>query len=253
MRTTAILLLFAATGCAATPREYVCRRAGGPIEVDGRLDDAAWSAAPWTGDFVDIEGDAKPRPRLRTRAKLLHDDRCLYVAAELEEPDVRATLTERDSVIFHDDDFEVFLDPDGDAELYYELEINALGTVWDLLLVRTYRAGGPAVNGWDIRGLRAAVHVDGTLADDRDTDRGWTVEIALPWPALAECAGEAACPPAPGDRWRLNMSRVEWPATAPVRTPGHEENHAWSPQGVVDMHLPDRWGWLEFAGPAAGE
>ena len=29
----------------------------------GRLDDAAWAAAPWTGDFVDIEGDRRPRRR----------------------------------------------------------------------------------------------------------------------------------------------------------------------------------------------
>ena len=65
----------------------------------------------------------------------------------------------RDAVIYHDNDFEVFIDPDGDNHLYYELEINALGTEWDLLLVKPYRDGGPAVNAWDIQGLRTAVHV----------------------------------------------------------------------------------------------
>jgi hypothetical protein len=42
----------------------------GKIAIDGRLDDPAWRAAPWTGDFVDIEGAGKPRPRFRTRAKI---------------------------------------------------------------------------------------------------------------------------------------------------------------------------------------
>ena len=66
---------------------------------------------PWTTDFVDIQGGAKPTPRFRTRAKLLWDDDYLYIAAELEEPHVWATLTQHDSVIFQDPDFEVFIDP----------------------------------------------------------------------------------------------------------------------------------------------
>ena len=74
--------------------------------IDGKLDDPAWNDAPWTDDFVDIEGDAKPKPRFRTRAKMLWDDQNLYIAAELEEPYVWATLREHDSVIFRDPDFE---------------------------------------------------------------------------------------------------------------------------------------------------
>src|SRR3954447_18086134 len=70
------------------PKGYVCEKAAGPIKVDGRLDEESWQFAPWTDAFVDIEGDAKPRPRFRTRAKMLWDDRYFYVAAELEEPHV---------------------------------------------------------------------------------------------------------------------------------------------------------------------
>jgi len=44
--------------------------------------------------------------------QMLWDDECLYIAAEMEEPHLWATLTEHDSIIFHDNDFEVFLDPD---------------------------------------------------------------------------------------------------------------------------------------------
>src|SRR4051794_35999407 len=158
---------------APHPKGYVCYRAATPVKIDGAPDEAAWAAAPWSDDFVDIEGDAKPRPRFRTRMKMLWDDEALYVAAELEEPHVRATLTQHDSVIFHDNDFEVFLDPDGDSHLYGELELNALNTTWDLLLPKPYKDGGRAVDAWEVAGLRTAVRVNGTLNDPSDTDRGW--------------------------------------------------------------------------------
>src|SRR5512135_2345161 len=109
-----------------TPRGYLCHFTGSPITVDGELDEAAWTTAPWTDDFNDIQGAAKPRPRFRTRAKLLWDKNYLYIAAELEEPHVWATLTNHDAVIFQDPDFEVFIDPDGDTHRYCEFEINAL-------------------------------------------------------------------------------------------------------------------------------
>ena len=107
---------------------------------------------------------------------MLWDDHYLYIGAELEEPDLQASLTEHDSVIFHDNDFEVFVDPDGDGLLYSELEINALNTTWDLLLPKPYRAGGPALDGWELAGLKTAVKLDGTLNQPGDLDKGWTVE-----------------------------------------------------------------------------
>src|SRR5262245_3941728 len=107
------------------PKGYVCYRAPSPIVIDGDLKDAAWEAAPWTDAFVDIEGDKKPKPLFRTRAKMLWDDEALYIAAELEEPHVWATFTEHDSIIFYDNDFEVFLEPDNDNHMYGELELNA--------------------------------------------------------------------------------------------------------------------------------
>ena len=243
------------------PRSYVARRAVDSIRVDGRLDEAAWRLAPWTEAFTDIEGPSRPAPPLLTRAKVLWNDEALWIGAELEEPHVWGTLTERDDVIYLDDDFEVFLDPDGDTHAYYELEINALGTEWDLFLVRPYRDGGPAIHAWDIPGLRTAVAVQGTLNQPEDTDRGWSVEISIPWAALAE-ATEVPVPPQPGDRWRLNFSRVDWPVeirdgkTVKRTDPGTgetaaESNWVWSPQGLIAMHYPEMWGFLIFAG--AGE
>jgi predicted metalloprotease with PDZ domain len=238
------------------PKGHVAYRTPKPIEVDGKLDDAAWESAPWTDAFVDIEGDRKPRPRFETRAKMLWDDEYFYVAAKLNEPHVWGTLTEHDSVIFHDDDFEVFIDPDGDNHNYYEIEINALGAEWDLFLPKPYRDGGPADNSWEIPGLKKAVAVQGTLNDPADVDEGWTVELAIPWKVLAEHAGRPA-PPADGDQWRVNFSRVEWLREVVdgkyVKIPKKpEDNWVWSPQGVVDMHRPETWGYVQFSATSPG-
>lgn len=185
-----------------TPKGYLCRRAPTPIIIDGKLDDAAWAAAPWTDDFVDIQGDAKPVPRFRTRAKLLWDDNYLYIAAELTEPHVWATLTNHDSVIFRDPDFEVFIDPKGETQPYYEFEMNALNTTWDLLLDKPYMDGGKPHNEWEIPGAKTAVQIQGTLNESDDTDRGWTVEIAFPWNVLSAHARHAG-PPEDGEQWRI--------------------------------------------------
>jgi len=238
------------------PRSYLAARAATPPVIDGELGDAAWEATPWTEEFVDIEGDARPAPTHRTRAKMLWDDDCLYVAAQLDEPNVWATIREHDAVIFHDNDFEVFIDPDGDNHHYYELEINALATGWDLFLPKPYKDGGKADDRFELVGLRTAVAVQGTLNDPRDTDRGWSVEIAIPWTAFDRPAGRAARAPVAGERWRIGFSRVEWQTTVEegftVKVPNRPENNwIWSAQGIVDMHRPERWGSVVFSDAAS--
>lgn len=189
---------------------------------------------------------------------MLWDDRFLYIGAELVEPHVWGRVTQRDAVVYHDNDFEVFIDPDGDGRDYFEFEVNALNTVFDLLLRRSYRHGGPAVHAWDLAGLRTAVFVDGTLNEPRDVDRGWSVEMALPWDAMrAYATGEPLCgrpaPPRPGDTWRMNFSRVQWKheiVDGQYRKMPNQpaDNWVWSPQGEVDMHLPQKWGYVSFVG-----
>ena len=218
--------------------------------MDGRLDEPDWQQAPWTREFVDIEGEGKPKPRFRTRAKMLWDDQYFYVGAELEEPHVWGTLTQHDSVIFRDNDFEVFMDPNGDSHEYYEFEMNALNTGWDLLLKKPYKDGGPALNEWEIPGLKTAVYVEGTLNNPTDQDKGWCVEIAFPWKALASYAHRRT-PPQEGDQWRVDFSRVEWKINIVdgkyQKVPGtHEDNWIWSPPGIVDMHRPEKWGYVQF-------
>lgn len=232
------------------PKSYTCRRVREPITVDGRLTDAEWSHAPWTDDFVDIEGSVRPQPRFRTRAKMLWDDEYLYVSAWLEEPHVWGTLTEYDQIVFYDNDFEIFIDPNGDTEEYYEIEINALGTIFDLFLFKTYRNGGPAMHDWDAKGMKTGIHIDGTLNNPNDVDQAWSIEFAIPWQTL-RVAARTDCPPKPGDAWRINFSRVQWQHLVEdgryQKIPDtREDNWVWSPQGEINMHAPQHWGFVEF-------
>jgi hypothetical protein len=246
------------------PLGYVCYRTTSPVNIDGIPDEKDWSSVPWTDYFVDIEGSVKPAPRFNTRAKMLWDNANLYIVAELEEPHIWATLKQRDTIIFFDHDFEVFVDPDGDAQVYYELEVNAFGTPWDLLLLKPYRDGyQPAEFGWDIAGLEVGINIDGTINNPADVDKSWTVELKIPMISLLKEWPEPRILPKDGDYWRVNFSRVEWrtiiengvykkeinPETG---KPFPEGNWVWSPQGRINMHMPEMWGYLQFSEIPAG-
>ena len=238
------------------PNGYVCGIASVPLQIDGKLDEESWKAAPWTEDFVDIEGAKKPAPMFRTRAKMLWDKENFYIAAELSEPHLQGSITEHDAVIFQDNDFEVFIDPDSDNHDYYELELNTLNTTWDLFLPRPYKDGGSAENKWEFSGMKTGVHLFGSLNDPSDQDSSWCVEIAIPWTAFSTQSRQVA-PPQNGDKWRIDFSRVEWQFELVdgkyKKVPNTKEyNWVWSPQGIVDMHRPERWGFVQFSNALPG-
>lgn len=245
-------------------RPPVCRVHRCPVPLgapDGNLNKPFWAQAAWIDDFHDIEGDGKPWPAKRTRVKLLWDDRALYVGAQLMDDTIWATVTGRDEVIFVDNDFEVFLAPKDTTHRYYEIEINAANAVWDLLMEKPQRDRVRRISSWDIKGLQSAVHIDGALNDPACRSTSWSVELVIPWLSLRECGVDLCEPaqlaPVPGETWRLNFSRVEYdvhvengryckdtdPATG---RPLPEHNWVWAPTGLVDIHLPEMWGYLIF-------
>lgn len=236
------------------PRKYLAPNASSPITIDGKANGKEWKKAKWSDAFVDIEGDRKPKPTYRTRVKMQWDDQFLYILAKLEEPHLWATLTQRDAIIFQDHDFEVFIDPDNDSQEYTEIEINALGTVMDLFMTRSYKKGGPMDLTWNVKNLQSAVHLKGTLNKNNDHDRYWIVEMAIPVASLSK-TGKMYTPTA-GGFWRINFSRVQWLIDPDgtsykkrlnekgKRIP--EQNWVWSPQGLIDMHVPEKWGYVYF-------
>ena len=227
------------------PRHYVCYRTDVKMKIDGRLNEKTWAKAAATESFVDISGEGFPKPLYDTKAKMLWDDDYLYVSAVLEEPNIVAHLTQRDTIIYHDNDFEVFIDPTGDGQNYFEIENNARGVVFDLMLDRAYRSGGNFYVQWDCPGLKLAVSHNGTLNKSSDRDRSWTVEMAIPHKAIMR---NFTNPLQAGNIWRINFSRVQW-----LKKGGPEENWVWSPTGRVDMHMPNQWGFMQFSNKKVGE
>ena len=239
------------------PRHYVaCYTSESPV-IDGDLSDAVWKNAVWSELFRDIEGDLKPEPTYQTRMKMMWNDTYLFIAAELKDPHVWAYLKNHDDIVYYDNDFEVFIDPDNDTHQYFEIEVNALNTVFDLFMPKPYRNGSGAMISWNTPGLVSAVKVHGKLNDPVGTDEGWTVEMAIPFAAVT--IGNNPDVPHDGRMWRINFSRVEWqtdvvdgrkyvkrknPATGKDFP---EDNWVWSPQGIINMHAPERWGYLLFS------
>ena len=267
---------------ATDPVPYRCLRTRDPIEVDGNLEKNAWRLAPRSPRFVDmVTGDPG---YFDTRAAALWDDEHLYVAFWIEEPFVEARLTERDSLVFNENDVEVFIDG---GDCYYEFEINALGTVYEVFFVwqdsfgpgrrfdlrefdvlsrKALTFGGNydrnaatfwrgthprgcrwAFLDWDFPGLRSAARVDGRINQRSVVDRGWTVELAFPWAGMKWLANGRPLPPREGDIWKIFFGRFEKLESAGVEIDPHPA-WVWSPHGAYDTHMPERWTSVSFSG-----
>ena len=253
---------------------YTCFRTNEPIRIDGRLEERVWKQAPWSTPFVDIvTGEPAFFP---TRCCLVWDDIHLYIAFDVPEPHVRATLTERDSPIYNDNDVEVFI---AGRDAYYEFEVNAFGTIYEVFWIGkdTFRPGSPyfgrpefdpntrrtmtlaGVGGyihprgerwgfldWDFPGLRWAVHVDGTVNKDDDVDRGWTVEIALPWTGFRDLADGRSLPPSAGDLWLIDCLCFQDFGPDGARLPS-VAGWTWNRHGHMDSHIPERFTEVVFS------
>lgn len=247
--------------------QYTAYRVEAPPIIDGHLDEDCWQAAPRSQRFVDLVSGA---PAVHdTRVALLWDDDNLYVGFWVEEPFVEASLTERDSLIYNDNDIEVFI---AGQNAYYEFEINALGTIYEVFFVwddamamfpelSREASGARPWNGvdftdhprggrvgfweWDFPGLRSAAAIDGTLNDNSDRDRGWTVELAFPWEGMRMLADGRSLPPSGGDTWRMSFSRFNQYKAAPPS----QDSGGWtlSPHGVWDSHIPELFPHIHFS------
>lgn len=239
------------------PQVYYCKKASAEPLLDGDLTKPFWQEAEWTCDFSDIEGDVRPKPRFKTRAKIRWTDTAVYFGAELYGDEIWAHVTKRDDVIFKDNDFEIFIDPDSDTHAYCEFEMNALNTVWDLFITKPYRDGGIPMNSFDIKGLETAVKINGELNNPSAQNTMWSCEIKIPFESILEACGQGAKRPSKGDFWRVNFSRVQWKIDVcenkyikqtdnSTGKPLDEDNWVWSPTGIVNMHYPELWGYMFF-------
>lgn len=213
--------------------EYRTPKTAKPPAIDGKLDDAAWKAAP----EVTLQGSYDGRPvQRKTTARVLWDDQFLYVAFDSEDPDVWGTKRNKDDDIYNEDAVEVFVNASGDLANYNELQVSPHNVNFDARFV-SRRSDLPTAMKWE-SGMTTAVDVRGTLDDGSDQDQGWSAEMKIP---IANLANVPHTPPQKGDVWRFNMYRLEH-----LQRQTNVEGQAWSPLFVGDFHALPRFGKLIF-------
>lgn len=209
---------------------YEVSRSATPIKVDGKLDDAVWAKAPRFRDFL-LNLDGSPSP-YKTEARALYDDTFLYFSFRCLDDNIWATFKRRDEHLWEEEVVEVFLQADPHQTSYIELEVNPLGTMLDIYLLDIRKP--LHYESWNSQKLKWGVQVVGTV-DGKNGDHEWTCEIALP---MEDVVTARNLPPRAGDRWRLNLYRVEKLPTPALL--------AWSPTLKDDFHLPGMFGEIVF-------
>jgi len=253
-----------------------CNRIKEPINIDGDLEKPAWKEAEQSGNFVDmVTGE---QAFLGTRMAARWDDKKLYIGFWIEEPALRASLKERDSLIWFDNDVEVFFDGE---DCYYEFEINTYGTVYEAFFIYKdalkkgsrfdipefdlYERNVDILCGfqdssrfnkhkrgkrwgfldWDFPGLESAVKIDGKINEPSTVDKGWTVELAFPWEGFRTLQPGKAWPPKEGDSLRFQCFRFE-ALRYHGKTVSESVGWALNKHGVYDSHIPEKFACLRF-------
>jgi|SRR6476469_9967164 len=261
-------------------KHYTCNKINTTLNINGDLTKPEWVNAVKSPRFVDMT-DGGPA-FYDTHCSALWNDEYLYIAFWAEEPYVTATITERDDLIFRENDLEVFIDG---GDCYYELEVNALNTVYEVFFIwkDAYKKGGKfdvpvfdvhkgnaytfggnddrkedsfwtgrhprgikwAFLDYDMDGLQTAVQIDGQLNDPAHVDKGWTLEIAIPWKSMHWLANDRPLPPAEGDTWRIFFGRFQKMISGGQEIQPHP---AWSfnKHGVSDTHVPECFTYVHF-------
>ena len=256
---------------------YTARRVASVISINGDLTKPCWQAAEKSPRFKDI---LTGQPAIHdTRAMVLWDAENLYVAYRVEEPFVHARFTNHNDFIYQDNDVELFV---AGPDAYYEFEINAFNTCYEVFFIweEAYQRAGfsqapefaranlKPFNGvgftthprgkrlgnfdWTFPGLQKAVRVDGTVNNDADRDRGWSVELALPWKGMRWLATDGrSLPPKNGDLWRIDFSRFNTYKEAPPAT--DSGGWFWTRHGVWDSHIPECFVRVTFSTNEVGK
>jgi len=224
-------------------REYTVSRTTNPIQIDGILNEPEWHAAPHSEEFVHhTSGDETTLSK--TYAQFLWDDTFLYIAFTCEDKDVKGEYTDRDAFLWQEEEvIEVLCDPTGDGLDYFEIQVNPLNTVLDLLLDKSYSNGGSADIPWNIDSLLTAVHIYGTLNDPSDVDSSWTCEIAVPFKQIQSTISPLNVPPIAGESWRILPTRYDMQRIDETVV----ELSAWNETASSSFHVPPKFGRIIFS------
>lgn len=241
VRLIVLLFLYVSFGNTQEIREYIVKKTATSPVIDGNLDEQAWQNAVLTESFVIYQTGAATQ--LNTQCKLLWDDNYLYIGFICEDPDVWATLENRDDHLWNGEVVEILCDPDDDELDYFEVQVNPLGTLLDLFLDKAYYAGGTADLGLTFDSLKAGIWVEGTLNNPDDTDILWQCEVALPFAEIAFMAPSLHFPPINGEYWRILLTRYDYERGGDQTV----EVSSWNQTDSRGFHVPSKFGKIIFS------
>ncbi|MBI4558912.1 MAG: carbohydrate-binding family 9-like protein [Candidatus Hydrogenedentes bacterium] len=214
---------------------FTCTPAAGPIEIDGKADDAAWKAVTPITEFRLWRSFQKPTEA--TSVRLCYDDDFLYALFECADPDIFVLHSQRDDRLWESDVVELFFQPDEKNPIYYEFEIAPNNAVFDARMVNTGSGGFLRWAAWDC-GIRTATDVRGTPNHWQDRDQGYTIEIAIPLGAFHEVIGDQ---PLKGQTWKFAAVRADLSVTLKA-----EERSATANVADYDIHNKSGYSKLTF-------
>jgi len=232
-------------GKTTEDKKYFVTQIDSPITIDGLDNEDAWQNIPYSNSFVDIINGSEVD--YSTKFKCTRDDKNIYFFVKLEEPHIRGLMTSHDTLLYNENCFEIFIDPDNDGKNYLELEINARETTLDLLMDKPYKKGGKSDIAYDIKGLEHMTNISGTINNPNDTDKFWTIEIAIPMSSVFELSNYGV--EKSNFHWRVHLARMQFPHTINKGTYKQDPKvlpkvWVWNQQSAFDNHIPERWGYF---------
>lgn len=222
---------------------YKVHKASSNITIDGKLEDLSWEKAEAkTFDYYYLT--EKEEEKQKSTFRMLWDEKNIYIHYDFEDKYINAAETKRDGAPYLDDCGEIFLIPAPNGEnIHYCFEINPNKAVNDLVYVNDFYNGeNVAIRSFD-PAIQVEVTINGTLNNNTDIDKGWTLEMAIPHNTFNAVANQF--PIQKGSQWAFlalrqlrddnNIGRRMMSTIFPVDDVKEK-----------DVHQPAMFGLLEF-------
>ena len=202
-------------------RTAQAERVAGPApDVDGRLDDAAWAAAPQATGFTQYQPSPGSPSSQRTEVRVVYDAEALYVGMRLHDTEpagIVAQLGRRDALDLYSDWAMVLIDSYHDRRTGFEFAVTPRGVQRDVLHYDDANFDPNWDGVWEV-----ATSVD---------EGGWTAEFRIPLSQLRFSPADE------GTVWGINFGR---------QVARHDEWAWWSPI------LPEVAGFVSQSGELHG-
>ncbi|MEZ5038723.1 MAG: carbohydrate-binding family 9-like protein [Saprospiraceae bacterium] len=217
------------------PASVKALRTDQPLKIDGLLDESIYKKAPRVYLKNSLSKDVTGDPAYETYAQVAYDDAFLYVAFSCNDQDIYSSFSKRDEHLWEEEAVEVFIDTDNEPNNYVELEVSPKNILYDSYIVDPAKIDVPETLKYNLKAIKTAVKLSGTVDNRKDKDKNWTVEMAIPFAEIAKDFNPDQLPLA---NWKINFYRINRDAS-PLKY------MAWRPtQG--SFHQPQKFGQLIF-------